>query len=143
MTLMIFEDSKGLWMPEEGEERTLPFDRSSADISVTDGSGCILEGTLRVNGTPFPVVKGKCKLLTEAFHGCGLSEIVFVSGSGIKRDCSYVRNIGELAWYFPSPREALESGEIVSILMKLERLREKLESAKSLCSDAVSGVLGI
>lgn len=142
MTLVIYDDAKGLWIASEGEAKTVPFRQSSADIAVTDGSGRVLEGRLLVNGTPFPVVKGKCKILTEAFHKQGFSDITFISESGVKRPCAYVRQLDAM-WYFPSPREALGNDEIISLLRKLERLQEKLESARMLCSDAVSSVLGI
>ena len=143
MTLMLFDDAKGLWMRDECEDGVVPFSHSSVDIMVTDGSGRALNGTLRVNGTPFSVSKGRCKLLTEFLRKVGASDVEFVTEGGVIKDCSYVRNIGECSWFFPTPREALTNDEILLILRRIERLREKLESARSLCSETVSGVLGI
>ena len=143
MTLMIFDDAKGLWIRDDGEDGIVPFSRSTADISVTDGDGRVLSGTLRVNGTPFSVNKGKCKIRTEALRKVGVSDVEFVTEGGIIKDCSYMRNQGERSWYFPTPKEALDSDEILLLLRRIERLKEKLESAKSLCSETVSGVLGI
>lgn len=143
MTLVIYDDAKGLWLRDDGEDGVVPFNRSSVDISVTDGSGSVLSGTLRINGTPFPVNKGRCKILTEALRKLGASDVELVTEGGIILVCSYVRNIGESAWYFPTPREALTNDEILLILRRIQRLREKLASAKSLCSETVSGVLGL
>lgn len=143
MTLIIFDDAKGLWLREEGEDGVVPFSHSSVDITVTDGSGRVLNGTLRVNGTPFEVDKGKCKIRTEALRRVWASDVEFVTEGGIIRACSHIRNPSEGVWYFPTPREALDSDEILLLLRRIERLREKLESARSLCSETVSGVLGI
>ena len=143
MTLVIFDDAKGLWIRDDGEEGVVPFSHSSVDITVTDGSGRVLNGTLRVNGTPFEVDKGKCKIRTEALRRVWASDVEFVTEGGIIQICSYVRNIGEISWYFPTPVEALTNDEILLLLRRIERLREKLESARSLCSEPVSGVLGL
>ncbi len=143
MTLTIFDDAKGLWIRDEGEDGVVPFSRSSVDISVTDGSGRVLNGTLRVNGTPFSVNKGRCKILTEALRKIGASDVELVTEGGIVRPCSHIRNPSEGVWYFPTPGEALTNDEVLLILRRMERLREKLESAKSLCSETVLGVLGI
>lgn len=142
MTLCFFDDAKGLWIREEGEDGTVPFSRSSVDVSVTDGSGRVMNGTLTVNGTPFKVEKGRCKLLTEALSRFGFSSVEFLTQSGVKLFCSHVRQICDY-WYFPTPREAMSNDDILLILRRIERLREKLESAKSLCSEKVSTVLGI
>lgn len=143
MTLTIFEDAAGLWVADEGESRGVSAGRSTVDIAVVDGMGNVLDGSLLVNGTPFAVERGKCKIRTEALHRVGYSTVAFVAASGVKRECHSVRQFGEGALYFPSPREAMTEGDIILLLRKLERLREKLESAKALCSDGVSGVLGI
>ena len=143
MTLTLFEDTRGLWIKDGVDDDIIPFQRSSADIAVMDHDGNVLDGTLYVNGTPFPVIRGKCKILTEALHKVGFSEVEFVTSGGIKRQCSHVRAIVSGNWYFPTPREALTNEEILMILRRIERLREKLETAKSLCSETVSGVLGL
>ena len=79
MTLTIFEDVRGLWIREDGENGMVDFSRSSVDISVTDGSGCVLDGTLLVNGTPFAVKNGRCKILTEALSRDGFSDVECLS----------------------------------------------------------------
>ena len=143
MTLVITEDLRGLWCRDEGEAGVIPFSSSSADIKVTDGAGMVMDGALVVNGRRFEVKRGKCKILTEALSRIGFSDVEFITVGGIKRPCAYVRHLGEKVWYFPSPREALSNDEIFALLRKLRCLREKLDSAKALCSDKVSGVLGI
>ena len=143
MTLTIFQDAEGLWLRDGEADGVLPFCRSSVDISVSDGMGNVLDGTLTVNGTPFPVKRGKCKLLTEALSRYGRSDIEFVSAGGVKRKCSCILQRGEDAWCFPEPVEALENATVLTLLRKLERLREKLASAKALYPEAISGVLGI
>jgi len=143
MTLTLFEDARGFWEAEAEECRLISFDCSSVDISVTDGMGNVLDGTFSVNGAQFSVKRGRCKILTEALHRIGSSHIEFISSGGIKRSCASIRCIGDKTWYFPSIREAFSDDEIVSLLRKLERMREKLASAKALCPDAVSSVLGI
>ena len=143
MTLTIFEDAKGLWICDGGEDGVVPFERSSVDVSVTDGSGNLLDGTLCVNGTPFSVLKGRCKILTEGMQDLGYGTVEFVNASGVKRECSSICHWTGKGWYFTPPDEAFSSDEIVLLLRRMERLREKLASAKSLCSETVSGVLGI
>lgn len=143
MTLTVFEDARGLWIADEDKERVVPFNNSSVEISVKDGSGCVLNGTLLINGTPFAVDRGRCKLLTEALSVVGYGDVVFVTDSGIKRSCSPIKQVLGKGWRFTDPHEALSDDDILRILSINERLREKLESAKALCSDTVSSVLGI
>ena len=143
MTLTVFDDAKGLWVRDGDEGGVVPFSSSSVDIMVADGDGSVLNGTLRINGTPFPVKNGKCKLLTESLHKIGASYVDLVTDGGIIRSCSWIRALDQKAWYFPSPREALDNDEILLILRRIERMREKLDAAKSLCSETVSGVLGL
>ena len=143
MTLTVFEDSRGLWIAETEKERIVDFSRSSVDIAVRDGSGRVLGGTLLINGTPFAVERGSCKLLTEALSVVGHGDVVFVTNSGIKRSCSPIKQVLGKGWRFTDPHEALSDDDILRILNINERLREKLESAKALCSDTVSSVLGL
>ena len=75
MTLTVFEDSRGLWIAETEKERMVPFDRSSVDIAVRDGSGRVLNGTLLINGTPFAVDRGRTKLLIISRDDYGLAAI--------------------------------------------------------------------
>ena len=143
MTLTVFEDTKGIWIRDPEEESVIPFERSSIDISVTDGSGCVLDGAIRVNGKHFPVVRGRCKILTEALALVGWGTVEYLSPSGIKRECASIRKLSGKGWLFPLPSDSLSDEEILSLLRRLERMREKLASAKALCSDKVSAVLGI
>lgn len=143
MTLTVFEDARGLWLREEGEDGIIPFERSSYELSVTDGYGNVLDGALLVNGKPFNVERGKCKLLTECLAAVGFGDVCFITEAGVKRPCAPIRRILAKGWYLPLPHETLDSGEIVALLRKAQSLREKLESAKALCTEAVSSVLGI
>ena len=143
MTLTVFEDARGLWIMDGVDDDIVTFQSSSVNILVADGAGNVLDGTLSVNGTHFPVTRGKCKILTEVLNKVGFSEVEFVTDSGIKRPCSPIRATVSGNWFFPTPREALTNEEILVILRKMDQLRDKLASARSLCSETVSGVLGI
>ena len=143
MTLTIFDDVRGLWLRDGEEDGIMPFHRDCIDISVTDGHGSVLDGALLVNGRSYAVERGSCKLYTDCLAGVGFGEVCFITESGIKRPCSPIRRILGKGWYLPAPREVIETGEIVTLLCKLQSLREKLESAKALCTESVSTVLGI
>lgn len=143
MRLVLYGDLRGLWLEDREGERTVSAERSTVDITVVDGSGHVVSGTLRVLGVEHTVDQGKCKLKTEFFAKYCATPVVFVTPGGVRRACADIRPDSRGGWKFPLPSESVDDGEILRMLCKIQQLEAKLDAARALCSDTVSGVLGI
>ena len=143
MRLVLYSDLRGIWLEDKEGERLLSPERSSVDITVTDGEGRVVSGTLRVLGVTHAVEHGKCKLITEYFAKYCTTPVVFVTDGGVSRVCASICPVSRGGWKFPLPSESLDDGEILRMLCRIERLEAKLDAAKALCSPSVSEVLGI
>ena len=143
MRLVLFSGFRGLWIEDSKGERNLRGDRSSVDITVTDGSGDVLSGKLLICGAPHTVKNGSCKLLTEHFSKNGTSVAEFISDGGIRRACADIRSVAFGGWRFPAPCESVGDDDVLRLLGRIGQLEEKLDAAKAFCSETVSEVLGI
>lgn len=143
MRLVLYSDLRGIWLEDSEGERLIAPERTTVDITVTDGTGRVVSGNLRILGVSHPVDHGKCKLNTEYFARYCSTPVVFVTTGGVSRVCANICPASRGGWKFPLPSESVDDGEILRMLCKIERLEAKLDAARALCSETVSGVLGI
>ena len=115
-------------------------------LFLTDTHSVVGYGGARGGGKSWAV---RTKATVMALSHGGIKQLIVrrtypeLTNSGIKRPCSPIRATVSGNWFLPTPREALTNEEILVILRKMDQLRDKLASARSLCSETVSGVLGI